>query len=182
MSTSEDDPNKQDPPADDSRQTPDPPDPDEPSREEELETRLRSTRRQLEDVQRELAEAKRQPATPQQQDDVEALKRRVGELETQLTEKDDALTKAQRTRLMDKAESIAEDLGAIDPPLVVAQLDADTVDLEDARAVRRALRSILDKKPYLAGERVDRHDAGAGRGQRSAGGKTDMNSLLRGGG
>jgi DNA repair exonuclease SbcCD ATPase subunit len=180
MSNREDDPNNQDPPIDDTRQTPDPPD-DEPSREEELETQLRRSRRELDDVKRELAEAKRQPATPQQQDDVEAIKRRVTELESQLQEKDDALNKAQRTRLMDKAETIAEDLGAIDPTLVVSQLDTDTVDLEDPRAVRRALRSILDKKPYLAGERVDRHDAGAGRGQRSAGGKTDMNSLLRGG-
>jgi DNA repair exonuclease SbcCD ATPase subunit len=181
MSNLEDDPNKKDPPADDSRQTPDPPDDDEPSREEELETQLRASRRELDTVKRELADARRQPATPQQQDDVEAIKRRVKELETQLQEKDDALTKVQRTRLMDKAETIAEDLGAIDPALVVSQLDTDTVDLEDPRAVRRALRSVLDKKPYLAGERVDRHDAGAGRGQRSAGGKTDMNSLLRGG-
>lgn len=78
-----------------------------------------------------------------------------------------------------RVQLAAVKLGIVDPEAAAKLLDWDTVtDPTDLKQVSRALKALLQDKPYLAGTNQS-IDAGAGRSTTHADGHVDMNDRLR---
>lgn len=116
----------------------------ERAREEVAETRkeLANTRRALTVAKREAEQAaKAQPTS-----DAEAAIARAQELEASLEKVNARLRNAT-------AESLAAQLGAVDPEIVVRLLDWDAIgDTENRKDIERAIAQLLDEKPFLLGK------------------------------
>lgn len=93
------------------------------------------------------------------------------------TLKDTVSTKDTEIRDL-RVQVLAQKVGIVDPEAASRLLDWDSIKKpEDADEVEKALRKLLEDKPYLAGSHLGRGDGGAGSGQGAD--TQDMNTLIR---
>lgn len=143
---------------------------------EEAVRKMRSEARMLRERVKaaEKALAEREKA---EMSDKERLERELSDRANELAERDNKLSYAEREIRSLRTQTIAHELGFIDPELAEPLLDWDELDATDGKQVKAALRELLKRKPHLVRNR-DGIEGGAGRGQRAPD-DTDMNARIR---
>lgn len=117
------------------------------------------------------AEKERDDLKTAQMSDTEKITEENQTLKQTVTSKD--------TEIRDlRVQVLAQKVGIVDPEAASRLLDWDSIKRpEDGTEVEKALRKLLEDKPYLAGNHLGRGDGGAGTGQGTQTG--DMNTLIR---
>ncbi len=131
-----------------------------------LQDRLAAQERELKSAQEKLKEKENADLSAQQR------------AERERDEAQKRLEESESAALGLRVQVAAQKLGVLPEAIedVAKLLDLSTVtDKDDPKAIERAVRALLEKKPHLIG--VEGVDGGAGGGGRA--GKTDMNALLR---
>jgi hypothetical protein len=137
-----------------------------------LRSENKAMRERLKNAEKALAEREKAELTDNQR-----LERELKERTDEIAERDKQLTAAEREMRSLRTQTVAHELGFIDPELAEPLLDWDDLDANDPKQVKAALRELLKRKPHLVRNR-DSIDAGAGRNSQTLD-DSDMNARIR---
>lgn len=96
----------------------------------------------------------------------------------ELGERDEKIGTLEKQNRALKVQVAASKVGIVDPEAAAALLDWDQVDdPDDPKSLERALKQLVEKRPWLRNANGGGADGGAGRQEQ--GGTGDMNALIR---